>query len=124
MRFLINRTNVLSKPKHNVNAAEDFFALHYFKTNGTEKSPSSTVLSQIEQEKNEETKQKLFHSAIADMVQTYINITPFDSEEHKDDAPVRAYAREVLTLGALLMEFNDAVHEGDCKRLQRVWKFF
>ena len=101
-----------------------YIALHCFKMNGTEESPSSTVLSQIEQEKNEETKQKLFHSAIADMVQTYNNITPFDSEEHKHDAPVRAYAREVLTLGALLMEFNDAVHEGDCKRLLMVWKFF
>ena len=135
LRFLINRTNVPSKPKNNVNAAEEFFetvvvshfiaaALHHFKMSGTMESPSSTVLSQIEQEKNKETKQKLFHSAIAGMVKTYINITPFECKEHKDDDQVRAYAREVLTLGALLMEFNDAVHEGDGERLLRVWKFF
>ena len=44
--------------------------------------------------------------------------------EDDDKDQVRAYAREVLSLGVLLLEFNDNVHEGDGERLMRVWKFF
>ena len=32
-------------------------------------------------------------------------------DDNKDQ--VRAYAREILSLGVLLLEFNDSVHEGD-----------
>ena len=41
-----------------------------------------------------------------------------------DKGQVRAYAREALFLGVLLLEFNDSVHERHGKRLMRVWKFF
>lgn len=36
---------------------------------------------------------------------------------------VRAYASEVLTLGLLLMEFNDGVREGDGNRIIRIWRY-
>ena len=42
----------------------------------------------------------------------------------KDDDHVRAYAKEVLSLGLLLMEFTDAVREGDGERITRCWKYF
>ena len=57
------------------------------------------------------------------MVSSYINISPYDDKDYKDNDQVRAYAREVLSLGALLLEFNDSVHEGDGERLLTVWKF-
>ena len=60
---------------------------------------------------------------MANLVETYINITPFNRPEHKDNDQVRAYAKEVLSFGAVLMEFNDAVQEGDGERLLRTWKF-
>ncbi len=34
------------------------------------------------------------------------------------------YAREVLSLGVLLMEFNNAIREGDGLRILRCWRFF
>ena len=37
---------------------------------------------------------------------------------------VHAYACEVLSLGLMLMEFNDAVREGDGTRIIRCWQYF
>ena len=37
---------------------------------------------------------------------------------------VHAYACEVLTLGLILMEFNDAIREGDGERIIRCWRYF
>ena len=37
---------------------------------------------------------------------------------------VQAYANELLTLGLYLMEFSDAIREGDGERIIRCWKFF
>ena len=37
---------------------------------------------------------------------------------------VLEYATDVLTLGLLLMEFNDAIREGDGNRICRCWQFF
>ena len=34
------------------------------------------------------------------------------------------YAREVISLGLLLFEFDDGVHEGDGDRIIRCWCFF
>ena len=42
----------------------------------------------------------------------------------KDDDHVQAYAKEVLSLGLLLMEFVDGVREADGKRIIRCWKYF
>ena len=36
---------------------------------------------------------------------------------HKESDQVRLYAREMLSLGVLLLEFNDAIREGDGERL-------
>ena len=47
------------------------------------------------------------------MVSTYFNISAFDSKPESDKDHIRAYAREVLSLGALLLEMNDSIHEGD-----------
>lgn len=33
------------------------------------------------------------------------------------------YASAVLTDGLLLLEFRDAIHEGDGQRIMRCWKF-
>ena len=37
---------------------------------------------------------------------------------------VLQYASEVLSLGLLLIEFNNAIHEGDGDRIIRCWKYF
>ena len=135
LKCLINRSNVPAKPKQNVHASEEFFetvvighiiaaALDYFKMDTIEDNPISTHFSHIELDKDKEFARELFHIALADMVSSYINLTAFNKMEDDDKDQVRAYAREVLSLGVLLLEFNDNVHEGDGERLMRVWKFF
>ena len=47
------------------------------------------------------------------MVSSYINLIAFNTMKDDDKDQVRAYAREVFSLGVLLLEFNDSVHEGD-----------
>ena len=42
----------------------------------------------------------------------------------KDNDHVRAYAKELLSLGLLLMEFIDSVCEGDGERIIRCWRYF
>ncbi len=37
---------------------------------------------------------------------------------------VNAYSRNLLSLGLLLMEFNDGIHEGDGERIIRCWRYF
>ncbi len=37
---------------------------------------------------------------------------------------VNAYARNLLSLGLLLMELNDGVREGDGERVIRCWRYY
>ena len=134
LKHLINRTNIPEKPKQNVHAAEECFevvvighfiaaALHHFKMNTIQDSPSSTFLDQLDADNDSTSQKELFNSAVIEMVSSYINISSYDDKDYKDNDQVRAYAREVLSLGALLLEFKDSVHEGDGERLLTVWKF-
>lgn len=84
---------------------------------------SSIEFTKLQKETCYATRQALFHTALTGMVKRYLNITPFKDDDKKDDDQVRAYACELFSLGTLLMEYNDSVHEGDGERLLRVWKF-
>ena len=46
------------------------------------------------------------------------------STEDKDKDHVLAYAKDVLSLGLLLMEFVDAIKEGDGLCILRCWRYF
>ena len=46
------------------------------------------------------------------------------NEEHQQLDTVSEYAKEVLSLGLLLLKFNDSVHEGDGNRILRCWRYF
>ena len=60
------------------------------------------------------------------MLDEHIDIS-FDSEgnsdESRNDDHVLSYTRDVLTLGLLYMEFQDAIREGDGDRILRCWKY-
>ena len=47
-----------------------------------------------------------------------------EGKKDKNVDCVVEYASEVVTLGLLLIEFNDAIREGDGTRICRCWKFF
>ena len=44
--------------------------------------------------------------------------------DRDDDDQVRAYANKLLILGLFLIEFSDAIREGDGERIIRCWKYF
>ena len=58
-----------------------------------------------------------------DIIEQFVDIN-YPSSAGKDDNRVRAYAREVLSLGLLFMEFKDAIQEGDGERIIRYWRYF
>ncbi len=45
-------------------------------------------------------------------------------ESRTEDDHVQHYACDVLTLSLLLMEFIDAIREGDGNRIIRCWRYF
>ena len=62
------------------------------------------------------------------IVDKYVNIDLPEADKAKSSDKSRdlvlAYARQVLTLGLFLMEFVDAIREGDGNRIVRCWRFF
>ena len=61
--------------------------------------------------------------AIKDIVDQFVDID-YPSSASKDDDHVRAYAKEVISLGLLYKEFVDAIREGDGERIIRCWRYF
>ena len=66
---------------------------------------------------------KVLTLAIQGLVAKFVDITyPATSRRKKDH--VHAYAKEVLSLGLLYMEFCDGIREGDGERIIRCWRYF
>ena len=65
--------------------------------------------------------------AITQVVNAFVDVSyGSDGEAHKEhsDDLVLSYACESLTLGLFLMEFIDAIREGDGLRIVRCWRYF
>ena len=116
----INRSNVPAKPKQNVHASEEFFetvvigniiaaTLDYFKMDTREDNPISTHFSHLELDKNKVFGRELFYTALADMVSLYINLTAFNTMEDDDKDQVKAYAREILSVGLVFSFWNSMI---------------
>ncbi len=65
---------------------------------------------------------KLLQLAIEDIVNNHIDINFSSPTTEDDDDNVRAYAKELTSLGLLFMEFVDCVREGDGERILRCWR--
>ena len=59
-------------------------------------------------------------------MEKYVKFSMIEGEEEDDGGRdgVCEYAQEVLSLGLLYMEFNDAIREGDGERILRCWRYF
>ena len=62
--------------------------------------------------------------AVRKVVDEYIDIGYPTPSTMKDNDHVRAYAKELLSFGLLLMEFIDSICEGDGERIIRCWRYF
>ena len=62
-------------------------------------------------------------SAVHKLVLNFVDLS-FCQQVVSPKDHVHAYACEVLSLGLVLIEFNDAVREGDGTRIIRCWRYF
>ena len=142
LRNAINRRNVVEKPVRAVSACEEFFvlvaeahivtaAMAAFNMASTDEAPSSLqfFLAGCEKLSASERKKTLLNAAMA-LVNKHVNVCYLaaDKKKKREKAKnldrVKEYASDVMSFGLLLMEFNDAIREGDGDRICRCWKFF
>lgn len=62
---------------------------------------------------------KLFFEKTRMVIDKHFNFC----REHPSSDSVLSYAEETLSLGLFLLEFTDAIHEGDGYRILRCWKY-
>lgn len=127
---------MVKDPKNNMNACEDFIL------DVTDAHILVAFMTELGLSSMEETPTRLIplkscdslsqRSALLDetrqLVDKYVDLALktdlASTSKLKDDDHVLNYARDTLTYGLLLKEFNDAIHEGDGTRILRCWKYF
>ena len=145
---LINGRNVVKEPTDNVAASEDFIqlvveahilaaAMTVFNMKTLDDLPSHEMFNISSEADNLRCRDVLLQ-ATSLLVDMFMDITFVQGDEARkrtkrkgrksstntpDQDRVQAYASEVLSLGLLLMEFNDGVREGDGNRIIRCWHY-
>ena len=133
LRNLINRRNVNNDPSHNVTPSEDFIltvldgyivnaAMNIFKMESCTDVPY--LLPETTVNMNESEKTEIILQAPKKLVASFVDIAFNETKNKNIDDGVYSYTCEVISLGLLLNEFNDAIREGDGRRILRCWKFF
>ena len=136
LRNLINRRNVTKKPKKNVNAAEDFLevvitghiltaAMSCLGMSSLDDMPLSSELSHHLWMQDDEVKRKILNDIALHVVNQHVDLANVFKDPSSKETPGTAYdyACEVLTLGLFIMNFKDAVREGDGEHVLLLWKF-
>ena len=135
LRNLINRRDVVQKPEKRVTPCEEFFLLvteahicavvmQVFSMSSVTDSPSTVLFPEGCTNLKPLQRWNVLKLATSSIVEQFVDISYPTPTTEKDGDHVRAYAKEVLSLGLLLMEFIDAVREGDGARIVRCWKYF
>ena len=113
---------------------EDFFevvceahictaAMQVFQMSSLDDTPSTAHFPEGCTQLNPKQRWNVLQLAIMDIIEQFVDID-YPSSANKDDDHVRAYGKEVLSLGLLFMEFKDAIREGDGERIIRCWRYF
>ena len=143
LRNLVNRRNVVNDPKANEAACEDFMltvteahilasAMELFEMETLTDSPSKQFFPDGSTELDSLQRRNILFLAIEQLVEKYVDLSIPEKKPTKQQRQrskqnphdgIFEYAKDTLTMGLLLMEFIDAVREGDGDRIIRVWKF-
>ena len=138
LRNLINRRNVTRDPSSNVSASEDFFltvvevhilsaCMTAFEMTSVNSAPSHRLFPPESEKEDTLHRRRVLLAAVNNVLDTHVDFSMGDerrSEQEDDKDHVCEYARDVLTLGLLYMEFADAIREGDGGRILRCWRYF
>ena len=126
---------MVKKTEKSVSVCEEFFlltveahicaaAMQVFNMSSTSDTPTDTLFPQGCTSLNPKQRWNVMKLAVRNVVDKYVDIGYPTPSTKKDDDHVRAYAKELLSLGLLLMEFVDGVREGDGERIIRCWRYF
>lgn len=126
LRNLINRRNVVKDPSKDFKACEDFFLLAVkahilcaaMQEFGMEELDSSIPDTLCKDKKTS------IEAVATKIVDKFTDISFPPSKDKKTVDSVQEYAKEVMTMGCYYLEFQDAIREGDGKRVLMFWKFF
>ena len=131
LRNLLQRRSVAKKIKNDPTGCEEFFLLvtdghilcvimDAFGLSSLEDTPSNEVFRNFATCDVEERKCILTQNVKA-VIDKHFNFS--NLYKPTSDDTVMNYADEVFSLGLFLLEFIDAIHEGDGGRILRCWKF-
>lgn len=135
LRNLINRRNVGNNPFKDVNAHEDFFllivdshilaaAMEMLGMGSLDDEPCSEILPPDVWVHDKDERRKALYNVASVIVDSFVDLTvTFDKKRPSNQDKVHAYACEVLSLGLLYKELQDAVREGDGLRVLRCWRY-
>ena len=138
LQKLVNRRNVVSDPSKSVAPCEEFFllateahilaaAMHFFNMSSLDDTPSdiSFLTSQDKDSlQRYQVLMKALHIFTAQFVNLQVSFVEDETASKYQVDTIKEYAHEIMSLGLLLMEFNDATREGDRSRIFRCWRFF
>ena len=134
LRNVINRRNITKNTTSNVTATEEYFllvteahivtaAMTLFQMDLLEDEPHSLCFPEGCAELPNSDRRTVFLHAARKLLTKFVDLS-FCQQLPQPEDHVQAYACEVLSLGLLLMEFNDAIREGDGTRIIRCWRYF
>ena len=133
LRNLIGRSNVVTKPKKDMNACEGFFILiwrSYVTTAATKVLGISSIdewPSHIPKDVRLQDKdkcQKGMYLILSKIIDDFVHVS-FNSPRPRPcptNDKVFSYAVQLLSIGCLHAEFADAIREGDGERVIRCWR--
>ena len=135
LRNLINRRNVVTDPKKDMNACEDFFELitkAHILAAAMQKLGMSKITDPLPSElfpSRRELSQKerftVLESVVRSLVSDFVDISFSKAQKKvpKNLDHVPEYAKETLTMGLAFLQFKDTIGHGDGDRILPCWKF-
>ena len=136
LQNVLNRRNVGTKPHKDVNAHEDFLllilechilaaAMEVLAMDSLDDEPCTEILPPDVWMHEKEERREILHSIAGVIVNSCVNLSvTFQPKKPLKGDTVHTYACEVLSLGLLYAEFQDAIREGDGIRVLRCWRYF
>ena len=136
LRNIINRTNVVTKPKANYNSCDDFFqlivtshilaaAMEVLNMNDLDDTPSDAVIPSpdLVWMETDDTRRMLLHDITMKIAQRFVGVSFHDAQNLHSGDGIHDYNRHLLTVGCLYVEMRDAIKEGDGERVLQCWRY-
>ena len=103
--------------------------MNLFSMNSLDDTPSEEFFPAQSVELDSLQRRRILLDALHKLLRRFVDLSvtfqeDVCSNEQRQVDTVHEYAKEVLSLGLLLLEFKDSVHEGDGNRILRCWRYF